>query len=298
MQAGRRRVRGELRGLADEGTVLVQRQADLTPSLSLEKLAASGRRLVYDVDDAIWLDGSQAPGRHRLARLKGTPRKARWLAERADQVIAGNEILAEQLGRWSEHVAVVPSLVDPEALPVRKHADGEELVIGWIGSPVNTAYLDAVLPAIRQVAEGAGRPVRLLTVGAGPLRVEGIELEQHPWSEDAERSALERMDAGLMPMPDTAWTRGKCAYKALVYMGSGVPVVADDVGVTADAVGEGGYVVPAGEPRAAAWAERLGELESDADLRDRLGAAGRRKVERDYSVRAWAQALARLIRPA
>jgi glycosyltransferase involved in cell wall biosynthesis len=99
-------------------------------------------------------------------------------------------------------------------------------------------------------------------------------------------------------MPDTPWTRGKCAYKALLYMGAGVPVVADDVGVTARAVGDGvgGLIVPAGEDRASAWAERIASL-GDAGRRARLGAAGRERVERDYSVAAWAPALAGLILP-
>src|SRR5437870_354961 len=46
----RRRLAQELAGL-DAGTVLLQRQADLLPSLRLERLLAHGRRLVWDVDD-------------------------------------------------------------------------------------------------------------------------------------------------------------------------------------------------------------------------------------------------------
>ena len=36
-----------------------------------------------------------------------------------------------------------------------------------------------------------------------------------------------------MPLPDNEWTRGKCAYKAIQYMAAGIPVVADDIGVSA-----------------------------------------------------------------
>lgn len=298
--AGRRRLRRRIGALEPGSSVIVQRQADLTPSLGLERAAARGRRLLYDVDDAIWLDAGLAPGRHRLAALKGTPRKLRWLAGRADAVIAGNELLAEHLARYSDRVTVVPSLVDPDAVPPRRHAEAEEVVLGWIGSPVNTAYLQQLLDALAASPPPPGGPrLRLLAVGSGPLRPGALRVERRAWSEAAEREALGRIDIGLSPLPDDAWARGKCAYKALLYMSAGIPVLADDVGITAAAVGdgEGGLVVPAGGDRGAAWRERLGALAADAALRARLGAAARERVERGYSVRAWAPQLARIIRP-
>ena len=63
-------------------------------------------------------------------------------------------------------------------------------------------------------------------------------------SEEREREFLREVDIGLMPLPDNAWTRGKCAYKALQYMAAGIPVVADDVGVSAEVIGheQGGLI--------------------------------------------------------
>ena len=57
--------------------------------------------------------------------------------------------------------------------------------------------------------------------------------------------ALNAMDVGVMPLPENSWTRGKCAYKAIQYMASGIPVIAADVGVTRHVVGEGGVVANA-----------------------------------------------------
>jgi hypothetical protein len=56
------------------------------------------------------------------------------------------------------------------------------------------------------------------------------------------------------------------------------PVVATDVGGVHEAVddGETGLLCPARDPEA--LADRLGRLLGDADLRARLGAAGRRRV--------------------
>jgi hypothetical protein len=56
-------------------------------------------RLIWDVDDAIWPDTSREARLHPLAFLKGSATKVRWLAERADEVIAGNRLLAEWISR-------------------------------------------------------------------------------------------------------------------------------------------------------------------------------------------------------
>jgi glycosyltransferase involved in cell wall biosynthesis len=96
-----------------------------------------------------------------------------------------------------------------------------------------------------------------------------------------------------MPMPDNPWTRGKSAYKALVYMSAGIPVLADDVGVAGDVVGdrESGAIV-SGD------ADWVGGLEwlSDAKVRSACGAAGRARVEQSYSVERWAPVMASILR--
>jgi glycosyltransferase involved in cell wall biosynthesis len=137
--------------------------------------------------------------------------------------------------------------------------------------------------------------VTLVVVG-GPASVPaipGVTVDRWRWSERHERDALMRMDIGLMPMPDNAWTRGKCAYKALQYMSAGVPVIADDVGLTGKVVGHESGGLLAASP--ADWKQALARLASSADLRSRIGATGRARVERDFSVRAWGARLAALI---
>jgi glycosyltransferase involved in cell wall biosynthesis len=270
---------------------LVQRQVDLLPSLSLERLVARDRRLVLDVDDAVWLDASPSARGHRLALLKGTARKVRWLAERAETVIAGNELLADWLARHSRNVVIVPSLVEHRDVPVRRHATGDRIVLGWIGSPSTAPSLKRLREPLQAVASRHPElNVNLLVVGGEAPTVEGQTVHAEPWSEDRERDFLQTVDVGLMPLPDNQWTRGKCAYKALQYMAAGIPVVADDVGVSAAVIGhgQGGLIAHSAKE----WVEHLHSLATDPALRTRLGGNGRRRVERDFSVEAWAPRLA------
>jgi glycosyltransferase involved in cell wall biosynthesis len=295
LRAHRRTIARLRRGDPDFDVALVYRRADMLPSLAIERLAAAGRPLVYDVDDAIWLDGAPGSGTHPLAWLKRSAGKVRWLATRADRVIAGNAILAEHLAQFSSSVSVVPSLVDPAAIPVRSHVQGPEVVVGWIGSVSTAPFLAALRPVLARVAaQVPATRLRVVAVGGELEPIEGVVVESRPWSEGAQRDVLARLDIGVMPLPDTEWNRGKCAYKALQYMAAGVPAVADDVGIVRDVIGHdrAGHVVrDAGE-----WVESLVALVRDERLRGRLGAAGRDRVERDFSIARWAPELAALLR--
>jgi hypothetical protein len=104
------------------------------------------------------------------------------------------------------------------------------------------------------------------------------------------------MDIGIMPLTDTPWARGKCGYKLIQYMACGLPVVASPVGVNADIVEHGvnGFLASTETE----WRSALGTLLSDANLRHRMGMAGRQKIERDYSLQVWAPKVAGMLHDA
>ncbi len=288
----RHRLQRQLRELDGEvGTVVVQCRVDLAPSLALERAAIDGRRLIYDIDDAVWLSGRQTEG-HFLSFLKGAARKVRWLVERADHVVAGSEILAEHLGRHGDAITVVPSLVDPATYAVREHEQSSTITLGWIGSPTTARYLNRLGPVLERFAELSKLPVRLVVVGGAAPNLHQVEVHQRSWSPQAERQALAEMDIGLMPLDDTPWSRGKCAYKALQYMACGIPPLVSNVGVSAAVVGDSGYA--AGSD--AQWLEGLHALALDPGLRTELGVVGRRRVEQDFSYARWIPTLGQIIR--
>jgi glycosyltransferase involved in cell wall biosynthesis len=272
-------------------SVLIQRQADLFPSLNVERRATDGRRLVFDIDDAVWRDAHGANG-SIFAILKGSNRKLKWLARRADHVIAGNEFLADYIRRFTHRVTVVPSLVDPEEYALRAHAERDEVIIGWIGSRTTAPYVERIVPLLEQVANHVRpRPVRLVMIGGSTRPPRNVAYESHPWTSENQRLALQRMDVGIMPQPDATWVRGKCGYKAVQYMAAGIPVVADDIGVAAAVLKNAGCVVA----HSREWVEAIVELAADPPERTRLGREGRSRVEREFSVRRWAPKLAALL---
>jgi glycosyltransferase involved in cell wall biosynthesis len=264
----------------------VFRQVDMLPSLGIEKLAIDDHRLVLDVDDPIWLDATSYAGGHPLAFLKGTRRKLRMLAGRAEVVVAGNAYLAEWLAQYARDVRVIPSVVDTSRSTQRRHQNSETVVLGWIGSHSSFRHLEKLLaPLARAAATVPDIRFELWSMGGGTMNIPGMRCLSIPWAEETESIFLERMDIGLMPLADDPWTRGKCAYKAIQYMSAGIPVIADNVGVSAEVIGAGhaGYLVSSSTE----WTEAVVSLSRDAGMRTRFGERGRHRAIADYSLQRW-----------
>jgi glycosyltransferase involved in cell wall biosynthesis len=247
--------------------------------------------VVADYDDAVF---------HRYDQHRS--RIVRWLLggkidqvmRRADSVTAGNEYLAERARRaGAPHVQVLPTIVDLERYrPLPSGPDADHVVIGWIGSPATAHYLHQISGPLAALA--SRHPIRCVAIGANADQLQGTPFEAWPWSEATEVELLRRIDIGIMPLPDAPWERGKCGYKLIQYMACGLPVVASPVGVNRDIVqaGRNGELAEtSGE-----WEQALERLVSDPDLRRRMGAAGRRRVEETYSIQAQVAGLVGLFR--
>jgi glycosyltransferase involved in cell wall biosynthesis len=78
-------------------------------------------------------------------------------------------------------------------------------------------------------------------------------------------------------------------------MAAGVPIVASDCGAVRDIVedGEQGYVIPVGDT--GRFADRLGVLAADPDLRARLGKAARARAEREFGIERTARGYEELL---
>lgn len=239
-----------------------------------------GLRYVVDYDDAIFHNYDLA--RNKWIRcLLG--RKIDSVMRHAACVIAGNDYLAERArSAGARRVVVIPTVVDHHRYDARQDT-GQSFTVGWIGSPTTQKYVEQLLPAFQALAEQ--QSFRLFLVGATAdiaARLPGIDVEVQPWSEDTEAVLIREMDIGIMPLEDGPWEKGKCGYKLIQYMASGVPVVASPVGVN-PAIVDGarcGFLANHVDE----WGEAFRKLISDVALRERLGRAGRAAVRREFSI--------------
>lgn len=278
--------RAALRRYADE-LLLVQRMALLTPFPGVDP----PRRLdVYDFDDAL-LVGSPADANRRFQWVKRERQRVTASMRRARLVIAGNPYLAGEATALNKRVEVVPSCVDPSIQPLHSHTEADSVTIGWIGSHTTVQYLHPVLPVIAGLND-SGHRAKLLVIGAD-TGLQADWIEQRPWSLARQAADIAEMDIGIMPLPDTPWTRGKSGYKLLQYFAAGIPAVGSPVGINS-ALLEGAQSYAATGPDE--WQASLRSLIHDVtDRRDR-GSAARGYVEKHYSYQRWAPELATLLR--
>lgn len=246
--------------------------------------------LVLDYDDAIFHQYDMHPNPW-VRRLLG--RKIATVMRLANTVVAGNAYLADYARRaGAPRVEVIPTVIDLARYRV-KDADSASGVftIGWIGSPSTARYLHDIAPALAQVCRDGRARVRL--VGSGPIELPGVPVDLIDWQEETEVDEIRKFDVGIMPLPDEPWARGKCGFKLIQYMACGLPVVASPIGVNTEIVEEheNGYLARDGVE----WVAALERLLSDAALRERLGAAGRRKVQDRYCLNVTVPRLAAVL---
>lgn len=271
------RLPGVVAGRRGDITLL---QRELIPGRrTLEKFAG---RLLFDVDDAVWLTQHA----NSIDRLAGDSRG----------VIAGNEFLANYFRGLGARVWVVPTSVDAEVWTPAPKRERDEWVVGWSGTASNLKYLYALEEPLADFLT-RHRDAKLLVVSDREPRFE--KLPRHcwrfeRWSPAEEVRQVQRMDIGLMPLAATDWERGKCGCKMLTYMAVGAATIASPVGV-------GGDILRQGEVGCAAvtnvdWYNALGRLYADRELASKMGATGRALLEERYSVHQNAAALADIFR--
>jgi glycosyltransferase involved in cell wall biosynthesis len=254
----------------------------------MEKLFISGRPCVLDYDDAVFHNYDH----HRFGLVRWIwGRRIDKLMASADLVVTGNGYLAQRAREaGARAVVVIPTTVDIARYDDPKIAaprpDDHQRIV-WIGSPSTARYLKLVAEPLAALA--TCKPFVLRVIGGGDIQLPGVQVENVPWTEASEVQAIKACDVGIMPLADTPWERGKCAYKLIQYMASGLPTVASAVGANVEVTvdGETGFLAR----DEADWVRHLDRLLGEANLRQRMGQAGRLRVEQNYSLQVVAPRL-------
>lgn len=260
--------------------VFIHREAfPFGPALLEWLLSRLEAPIVYDFDDAIWQPNC-SEGNRAFAVLKH-PTKVGTIIRLSRRVIAGNGYLRDYALQHNSQVSVIPTPVDTDRLYPVPRVDRKRVTLGWIGSHSSAPYLRMLDPVLPRLA--SRYDLRLKVVG-GDYHCVLAQVSTHEWRLNREVADLQSFDIGLMPMPDNAWTRGKCAFKALQYMAVGIPVVCSPVGMNTEVVqdGDNGFHAESEEE----WTEKLALLIENPGLREAMGQRGRAVVEERYSVKS------------
>lgn len=247
-------------------------QRELISTIPTVERLLPGKKIL-DVDDAIFLH------RHGLA--------ANNAARACVGVVCGNQYLAEYFSGYNKNICVIPTGVNVSEMKVDSDrlTRDERRVIGWIGTPSNLPFFNLMAPDLVAFFKKYSSSAELRIVTSDEYSIPS-ELRKFctfvKWYPGIEFDELPKWTAGLMPLADNEWVKGKCSFKMLQYMSAGIPVIVSPYGMNAEILSKGsiGFGPRSGEE----WYTALHTLVFDSQVNDSMGRLSRNISIKDFSL--------------
>lgn len=201
----------------------------------------------------------------------------------ANHVITCTPYLDRFVQQYNSHTTDISSTINTQTyVPVNTYTNQKTLTIGWSGSKSTAPYLLLLHSVFKRLLQQ--HQFNLLVIGDESFVMEGVPVQAVKWTAGTEIALLQQIDIGVYPLPNEEWVLGKSGLKALQYMALGIPAVATAIGANFRVIENGvsGFLVNSEDE----WVEQLGQLLSDAKLRQTIGANARKRVEQLFSVQA------------
>jgi len=253
------------------------------------------KNIIFDFDDAIYCRPTYNKNWRDFLR---NPAMIGEICQISSCVMVGNEYLRLYASQFNNRVRVMPTVFDVSGVACLSNTSENKVpVIGWIGSWYTVYSLLSIQSALKELAKKYHFILKIVgEKNIYNVKIDGVNIkyELGVWNTAAICRSIKRFDIGIMPLIDTEWERGKCGFKLIQYMTLGVPAVASAVGTNKDIINDGinGFLADDTD----AWVYKLSLLLQSKDLRRKIGEAGRKTVEREYSINKWAAELGNTIK--
>lgn len=252
-------------------------------------LVRINNKIVFDYDDALF--ALPTDGMYPAEKLSSDVEKLNKILSLSSVVIAGNSYLRDYALKYNPNTIVLPSPVDTSLFkPASVNKKREVPVIGWTGA--GEQHLKHLL-LIKDALDILGKNHKFIFQIIGTLGSEKMKavfsnssypVEFIDWLDMKDMPTyITNFDVGIMPLIDDEWSRGKCGYKALLYLSCGVPAICSPVGINKDIIiqGENGFLASS----SSSWVNHLSDLLRSDHLREHMSQRAREIVEREYSVK-------------
>jgi glycosyltransferase involved in cell wall biosynthesis len=269
------------------------------PAVAEWMLNLFGVRYIVDFDDAIFhnYDLSSNP---LMKKLLGS--KIAKIMKYSGTVVAGNAYLADYAKKsGAKKIEIIPTVIDIKRYPSKNNdtalqsfrvgeknvsEDDKEFIVGWIGT--KTTFEKHLLPCKDWIKElqDEDQNINFHIVGVTEEMDLGKNVEYIQWTEDTEVSEILKMDVGIMPLQNSQWEKGKCAYKLIQYAACGIPGVASDVGMNKEVCVDDitGKIAFTNQD----WKDHIMFLKNNSSLKKEMGNRARQLVEQKYCVQVTA----------
>jgi hypothetical protein len=202
-------------------------QKTLLRASQFKQIRKRAKRLIYDVDDRIWLNPHR---KHSWWTQWRVNQRIKTIVKGADLVLAANQVLMKDMSDFgAKNVKWLPMALDEKDWKTEaiKKREGT-VVIGWAGAPVNLKYLNQIEKALCTVKENYNEVAFKIYSGQRPKFIHFKDYEYIEYQPGTESSVVKTFDIGLLPLPDDDFANGKSPIKAIQYLACGAMVVASD----------------------------------------------------------------------
>jgi hypothetical protein len=190
------------------------------PKLFIFELFFPWKKVIYDVDDAIFSIGY-------LERMK-----FEYAVKKSICTTVGNFYLYKIAKLYSKNVVLLPTCYDAKArfIDSPEHRKKKNVVLGWVGSPSGVKYLENILPAIENVSKTHGVTLTLVCSHIPENLKSKNFVNYQKWDKYNDHKNFQKFDIGLMPIEETPWELGKCGFKIIQYLAYRKPVIFTNFG--------------------------------------------------------------------
>ena len=215
---------------------------------SFEKLLALLQvKYIVDYDDAIFHNYDLSSNKFIKYFLSD---KIDKVMRNAYLVVAGNIYLQTRaISAGARKTIVIPTVIDSTRYDQKIYSGDKSLVVGWIGTKSTfEKHLMLLEKMINEITHKYSN-VYFHIIGASDNKVFNEQVRFIPWSEVTEIEEILKFDVGIMPLEDSPWEKGKCAYKLIQYMACGIPGIASNIGANKELIStDNGFLIdtPAG----------------------------------------------------
>ena len=240
------------------------------------------KKIIHEYDDAIWI-----PGGEKVSKVKEWGKatwKIKYIIKWSYKVAAGNNFLCEYARQYNPSVFLIPTVVDTKQghFKQRDQYEGGKIVVGWTGTHTtlhNHEVIEGVIPELKKQID-----FDFLVISNRPPEW-NFDFIYKQWDLATEQDDLLKMHIGIMPSKQGPWFEGKCGFKLIQYHACGIPAIASPTQVNSLITlhEQTGFIANNKDE----WKVCLKKLIADATLRSSMGEAGRKHIERNYSLNSF-----------
>jgi glycosyltransferase involved in cell wall biosynthesis len=237
------------------------------------------KKIIHEYDDAIWI-----PGGEKISWVKKWAKatwKIKYIIKWSYKIAAGNNFLCEYARQNNSSVFLIPTVVDTASGHYKQrdqHKDNR-IVVGWTGTHTtlhNLEIIEGVIPELKKEID-----FDFLIISNKPPQFD-FDFIYKQWELISEQDDLLKMHIGIMPSKQGPWFEGKCGFKLIQYHACGIPAIASPTQVNSLITlhNETGFIANNKDE----WKIYLKTLITETALRSLMGEAGRRHIEKNYSL--------------